>query len=88
MLYNGIRLCLISFFVKYIHGFSPNDIKGHLMKEIDFPFSSYVTPRDGLYNISEECRIAGDEYLLQIGWYCQTSRPVQLFVISVLWAIM
>ena len=37
------------------------------MKEIDFPFSSYVTPRDGLYNISEECRVAGDEYLLQLG---------------------
>ena len=66
---------IISLHVWFAHGASSSD-HHRLYEDIreaarphleDFPLLDFITPRDGVYPISERCRLAGDKYLLALG---------------------
>ena len=66
---------IISLHVWFAHGASSSD-HHRLYEDIreaarphleDFPLKDFITPRDGVYPISEQCRQAGDRYLKALG---------------------
>ena len=66
---------IISLHVWFAHGASSSD-HHRLYEDIrevarlsleDFPLLDFITPRDGVYPISEQCRLAGDRYLQALG---------------------
>ena len=54
---------MLLYFAHLLHGWPELDIGNGNLNSKAFTWASFLTPRNGKYNISDKCIEAGDKYL-------------------------